>query len=359
LVRVLFLTAFSALLLGAVAAIGLLEIIRRPGGLPHQKDMPVDQMIAQVSKEAAAVAEMFWYDFTFYLSKRALKDLTSLRNRVWSGITGVLDESSLLPADEQIVVVGAVPMNQGDTSSAVAVPRSSVSGQGEGLLTGVLAPDSQYAVSEWTIGPGEAGYLERVLINGQPADPGGTVAPDATLFLSGWAGDPAIGIRYSHVLVTVCGKVVATTGVGEPTPSVARFVHANLGSAGWVARLPAAALPRCPDAVLGALALRGGVVAHRLQGNFPMILQPGGNPSSAGPFAPVLRPGSIKAPRLESIRIRDRVGLRSCPDTTCPVLENIAKGPHRATLLEHVNGWRLILSAQGNGWIPKDEIEIP
>lgn len=359
LVRVLLITACSALVLGAVAAVGLLEIIRRPGGVAHQDNVSAGDMVAQVSQEASAVAEMLWYDFTFYMSRRASKDLVVLRDRAWSAVTGVLDQSSLLPADEQLVVVGAVPMNQGDTSTAIPVPRDSSGEHGTGPVTGMLAPANQYPATEWTTGTGEAGYLERVLVNGLPADPGGIIPPDAVLFLSGWAGDPAVGIRYSHVLLTLCGKVVATSGVVEPTPSVARFVHANLGNAGWVARVPVAALPRCPDATLGALALRGGNTVWRLHGDFRMILQSGGDPAAAGPFAPALRPGSIKAPRLETIHIRDRTGIRSCPDTTCPVLENIARGPHRGTLLENVNGWRLILSAQGNGWIHQGDIEKP
>lgn len=217
-------------------------------------------------------------------------------------------------------------------------------------VSGFAAQD-QYRLSEWTLDYGEAGYVERAVSGGAPVL-GASLALSDTIELSGWAGDPLIGIRFSHVLATLCGQVVGAAPVQDPTPGVARTIHRNLSDAGWHLRLPVSLLPRCDAPVLGVVAVRDGRFAYPLRGDYPLFLPSETVRTPATDVAKVIRPSDLPFLERQTVTVIGKgTTARRCGASDCAPVGTLAKGEYRVAVVERRQGWALLVSPTVSGWV--------
>lgn len=221
-----------------------------------------------------------------------------------------------------------------------------------------FAPSQQTALRDWQLQAGEAGSLDHISIAG--ADPSALglrpIGDGDILAVTGWAGDPRIGLRYPWVAFSLCGAVVGAVRVEEPRPAITRLVHPNLRAPGFSAHLPVALLPRCSDngvATLSAYAVLEENHLVPLAGRIPLLLPPG-PPAAVGEAAspPPLTPQTL--PRLDRQTITlaaPGANLRACPDRACEEVGGLGAGRHSVLLLDQINGWRLLKGESQAGWI--------
>lgn len=179
---------------------------------------------------------------------------------------------------------------------------------------------------------------------------------DDVLLVTGWAGDPAVGLRFPHVLFEVCDRVVGHAEVAAARPGLARFMHVNLGQAGFTALLPVALLPDCPEPVLRAWAVRSQAARHALAGAWPLPARPAEAdaemPRFAGRTAAPLRPGDLPERDIQRIEVRVRSAyLRKCGARACDPVGGLTAGRHRVVIADQADGWSLLLGDSQEGWI--------
>lgn len=184
----------------------------------------------------------------------------------------------------------------------------------------------------------------------------------AVLRVSGWAGDPGLGLRIPYVAVGACGKVVAMVQVDQPRPDVARGVHPNLDRAGWQARLFAGHLPACKDRKLEAYALLpGGQAFVALQTTQDYPLAAAADVSRVAPHGPpgLIAPGDLAYGPPVRVKLAAASALRRCAQSVCESLGQVARGEHRILTLDRRDGWALVHIAADNrvGWLPETAIE--
>ncbi len=215
-----------------------------------------------------------------------------------------------------------------------------------------------YPVSAWTLAKAPSGFVDSIELEGAPLDlkEAKLLVPADVLTVTGWAGDRALGIRFPAVVLSLCGRVVASTDVGLPRPDVAKAVHPNLGKAGWSARLLVGHLPRCADEKLSGWAVAPfGPVLFPLSGEAKLDLPP------AAPLPPglnvqthkLVRPDDRPAePQPVKIEVKGAVNVRECGSTKCKVVGKLDEGSHLGGLLDQVDGWALVVvPEQATGWL--------
>jgi hypothetical protein len=188
-----------------------------------------------------------------------------------------------------------------------------------------------------------------------------TAEDGAVLAVSGWAGDPGLGLRIPYVGVGACGTIVASVKVDLPRPDVRQNVHPNLERAGWQARIFAAHLPDCADRRLEAYAfLPGGRALARLESAASIPDGLGAANAYAAMPAALVRPADLESPAMLRVRVNAaRTTLRRCAGDPCAETASLARGEHRVTLLEKRDGWALI-HVQGSeraGWLAETGFE--
>jgi hypothetical protein len=228
-----------------------------------------------------------------------------------------------------------------------------------------LAPTDHYPLAQWTLDHALAGDVSQAFIAGPEPVPLGSrpLAGDDVLLLSGWAGDPLVGLRFERVVFSLCQQVVGWAPVTQARPDVVRYMHPNLTGAGWSARLPVALLPRCSAALLTTWAAGPMGVLYPLQGAVPIPRLPPMLQAWMPDGAPLLRPEDMPRLRRSTLEIRPPgASLRRCPGATCTPVVNLNAGPRLAARLEHSAGWSLVIlqkqaagtpsaDAGGVGWI--------
>ncbi len=226
--------------------------------------------------------------------------------------------------------------------------------------------DKTYPLADWSAATVPSGFVDGVELDGAPLDPAKAkllVAEDV-LTVSGWAGDRALGIRFPNVVLSLCGRVVATTGVDQPRPDVAKAVHPNLGHSGWTARLLVGHLPRCANATLQGWGVAPfGQVLFPLQGGMPLALAPAEplDPQIPIETHPLLHPGDLpKAPQEVRVTVKGAVHVRSCGSVKCPVVGELKQGgQHVAALLDQAEGWALVVVPKAaTGWLAERVVKI-
>jgi hypothetical protein len=209
-----------------------------------------------------------------------------------------------------------------------------------------------FPVSAYRIQKTQTGWVDQVTM-----EDGGAVVQ-----VSGWAGDPGLGLRVPYVALGACGQVVAVVRVEQPRPDVAINVHPNLDRAGWQARLFAGHLPACADRKLEAHALLpGGKLLVPLQTTQDHPLASLGNGAAADPHGPpgLIAPGDLAYAPPVRIKIAGPTALLRCAQVVCANVGQVARGEYRALMLDRRDGWSLVHFAADNrvGWVPEAAIE--
>jgi hypothetical protein len=221
-------------------------------------------------------------------------------------------------------------------------------------------PAAQYPAAEWRRIETQVGYVDSVTIASTGAKLGDSV-PRATdmLDVSGWVGDPVLGLRFKDVVFAVCGKVVGHTKVGSPRPDVAKAVHPNLVPSGWQARLYVGYLPRCPGASLLVFGVvPGSMTVVTVGAPVPLKLAAAEKPPANAPKgAPLFAPKNVTAARFVSVDILpDNAELRRCAAADCAAVGQMAKGRYQAHIAEEAGGWVLLILSDKAGWLPRAQI---
>lgn len=225
-----------------------------------------------------------------------------------------------------------------------------------------------YPLALWEEDDALAGAVTHISIGGaRPSTlTGRALTPADVLVVSGWAGEPLLGLPFTHVLFSLCGEVFAAADVREPRPDIRRFVHGNLSHAGWSTRLPVAAFPACPGAVadvpelLRVWAVRDQKILYPLEGVTALTLPRGQALASAVPEGrPPVRPETL--PPLERRRVRvveEGASLRQCPAFDCAALGRVGAGAQDAVLLDHAERWTLLVVDGQAGWLADDRFDV-
>jgi hypothetical protein len=222
----------------------------------------------------------------------------------------------------------------------------------------VDSAETGYALAEWRRAPGGFGRIDGVALSGGQALPDRPLNDSDLIELGGWAGDVDLGLRARFVVVSVCGRVVATPPVDLPRPDVAESVHPNLFAAGWRARVAVKHLPRCADARIEVWGPVGPFqFAIPLEGARALDLAPPGGaaPVLRGPRALRAPPAEAPAQRRAVVQGQGNVNLRRCAGTNCAAVGQLPAGPHMAIVAEESADWLLLaIPASGRtGWIAR------
>jgi hypothetical protein len=221
-----------------------------------------------------------------------------------------------------------------------------------------------YPLSNWQIAPPPArgGAIERARILGRAdASQQGNLRQDDLLEITGWAGDPALGMRVSKVVLAACDQVFASAAVGRQRPDIATSVHRNLGESGWVAEVLLGHVPRCENTVVRAWAVAPGrPLLLETEAELPLPAEP----RPVNPLPAVTLRAPLTGPPAEPLSpstflVLDRTApLRSCAGADCLTVATLQQGRNDGYLVERSGDWVLIAVGSSAGWIADMAIEI-
>ncbi|MBT4888106.1 MAG: hypothetical protein HON65_00945 [Rhodospirillales bacterium] len=229
-------------------------------------------------------------------------------------------------------------------------------------------PGFEYPLEDWKVLDQTSGYIDGAAINKKPFIPNGTVTLHSSdiLELNGWAGHWRLGMRFPEVLFSSCGIVFAGTSVSNVRSDIAETVHPNLMHSGWSARLYVDDIPRCDKAMISAWgrppagsALRpliGGV--KFTYNDKPRKNKPSGklNLVHEGPQS---SPDTVMDAVPVQLEIRAEIAkLHRCASPKCKVVATLPPGPVSAVLIEDIDGWYLLQSDKGSGWVLSTVVEV-
>ncbi|MGE0096075.1 MAG: hypothetical protein AB7M05_03190 [Alphaproteobacteria bacterium] len=242
-------------------------------------------------------------------------------------------------------------------SSAPAAPTTSAEPEQGGSS---YLPAAQYPAAEWRRIESQAGYVDSVTIASTGAKLSDSVlkATD-TLNVSGWVGDPALGLRFKDVVFAVCGKIVGHTKVGTPRPDVAKIVHPHLTPSGWQAKLYVGYLPRCPGASLLVFGVVPGSMTVVTVGDPVPLKLPAAEklPANAPKGATLFTPRNVSAARFTSVDVlTDNAELRRCGASNCATVGQVSKGRYQGHIAEEADGWVLLILSDKAGWLPRSQV---
>lgn len=244
----------------------------------------------------------------------------------------------------------AAPATAAPVASVPAVPASPVDS---------IGPEGWYALSDWTLRPVPAGWVDAARIVEGPTDPG---SANSILELTGWAGLADLGMRMHHVVLAACDKVFASVPVNGRRADVAKSAHPNLGQSGWVARIALGHVPECADRTVSAFG-----VASRSRQAWPLqqgaaigtvrpAVAEGPRPHAA---AALLRPEGMGEVALVDIAVNAAsLNMRRCADTTCKALQKVTKGSYPGVVVEEAGDWLLVQFEDKAGWMSKQHVAI-
>ncbi len=225
------------------------------------------------------------------------------------------------------------------------------------VLVDSFPADTQPRVEGWATVSDLAGHLDVVSLAGvgSPIDDANALRTDQMIVAQGWAGDASLGIRYSDVLLSMCGRFVARAQVGVRRPDVAKVVHPNLEESGWSATIHIRDLPNCANPELRAWAVVPGQpaaigalvgtrrinVVERVDGGAEHVsAQVPVNPFEYWPY--------------DSTQFRvtaSRANMRRCAGTGCAVVAKIDRGTYSAVVMDRADGWTLLVLEDRAGWL--------
>lgn len=283
---------------------------------------------------------------------------------VVAGAVGVLANLAHSRRDQPRGIHGSIPAPPPDDSGSARLVGAETGSAGRAVDS--FSPADQYSLIDWVQDSGEAGGIDQATVAGpHPRSLGdGPVEAGDILQLSGWAGDPVLGIRFTTVVFTACGKVIGAAAVTMERPEITRWVHPNLSPAGWTARLAVAHLPACDNVAIRAWAVHAARFIYPLEGRVSLSLPDADHlaavPVTAG--AAVMRPD--EQPRLDRAAVSvgaDGAVLRRCANSGCEAVGTLAEGVHASAVLDRRGAWTLIVAENQAGWLetPTDDTAEP
>lgn len=226
-------------------------------------------------------------------------------------------------------------------------------------------PDALYPLESWQVVNDPAGFIDWIKVDGvvQPIDTPVRVTAGQVIEIGGWAGHRLLGMQFEEVLFSVCEIVIGGAPVGLERPDIAENIHPHLGNAGWEAQLYAGDIPACPGTQIRAwgrppvgTTLRPIVGSRRIE-----VVEPasGEEPQRArvAHVTPAVLPEQAPSPvsiRLE--KLAPEVIFRRCGEATCTPLSKTGKVIFEAVVVERRNGWLLLQSAAGSGWVSAGDV---
>ena len=162
-------------------------------------------------------------------------------------------------------------------------------------------------------------------------------------------------MRFPEVLFSICDTVIGGAPVEGIRGDVAESVHPNLLYSGWEAKLYVSDFPVCAAPKLSVwgrppvgATLRPVIGARRID----MADGPVRSSVMVIHTEPMVRPENAPLANPEQIMVPS-VGLllRHCASESCEVMATVEPGVLNAVFVEEADGWMLIQSAKGSGWI--------
>lgn len=248
---------------------------------------------------------------------------------------------------------GSVESPSSNTATRVAMPVEVP----PAVAVGSYAPGSEYPLAEWETVDDPAGFVDWVTVNGEliGLDELISVKPGDVIGLGGWAGHRLLGMRFPEVLFSVCDVVFGGVPVDGIRDDIAESVHPNLLYSGWEAKLYAADLPDCADTRLSVWGRPPvGSTLRPIIGTRKFVKTSDGKKPNVAVIhtEPLVRPEEARLAAPKQLLVpQPGVALRQCAGGSCVVMANIPPGALDAVLVEESDGWILIQSAKGSGWI--------
>jgi len=231
------------------------------------------------------------------------------------------------------------------------------------VAVGSYAPGSEYPLAEWETLDDPAGFVDWITVNGEllGLDEMISVGPGDVIGIGGWAGHRLLGMRFPEVLFSVCDMVFGGVPVDGIRDDIAESVHPNLLYSGWDAKLYAADLPDCSDTKLSVWGRPPvGATLRPIIGGRKFEKTGGSEKPDVAVIhtEPLVRPvdARIAAPKRVIVP-NPGVVVRQCAGDACAVMANIPPGAMDIVVVEESDGWVLIQSAKGSGWIQARTIE--
>ena len=225
-------------------------------------------------------------------------------------------------------------------------------------------PDALYPLESWQVVNDPAGFIDWVRVDGeiQPVDQPIRLNPGQVLELGGWAGHRLLGMQFAEVLLSTCEIVIAGAPVELDRPDIAASIHPNLGHSGWQATLYAGDIPTCPGVEIRAwgrppvgTTLRPIVGGRKIEFVEPTASRTAHR--SVAHVTPAVLPEQAPSPtsiRLE--RLVPEIEFRRCGATECTVLSQTSNEIFEAVVVERGDGWLLLQSASGSGWVQASDV---
>lgn len=250
--------------------------------------------------------------------------------------------------------------DSGATSSSTSVVTPSEAPPA--VEVGSYAPGSEYPFAEWETVDDPAGFVDWVTVNGEliGLDEMVSARSGDVIGIGGWAGHRLLGMRFPEVLFSVCGAIIGGAPVGGIRGDIAESVHPNLLYSGWETQLYAADLPHCANASLSVwgrppvgATLRPVVGTRRID----TIDDPAKRSVMVINTEPLVRPESVRLAKPEQVSVPPSgITLRQCAAEQCSAMANLSPGALDVVLVEESDGWVLIQSAMGSGWVQANEL---
>lgn len=224
---------------------------------------------------------------------------------------------------------------------------------------------STYPLSNWQLADLSilGGKIESAKILGRAdANAQTNLRQDDVVELSGWAGDPVLGMRVQSVLFSSCNEIFASVPVNADRPDVASTVHRNLTLSGWTVRFMIAHVPRCAQTEVRVWAAAPGrSLLLPFEASLPLPATPAAVerlPATRPRGALAQPPRQLLEPKAFTVPGPGAVTMRSCAAEDCQSVATLARGRHAGFVVEPGPQWSLVAVGQRAGWIPNAGVQI-
>lgn len=222
-----------------------------------------------------------------------------------------------------------------------------------------------YPLSAWSVADAAilGGKVEAAKILGRTdANAQTNLRMDDLVEMSGWAGDPVLGMRVRAVLFSACDRIFASVPVDTDRPDIASSVHRNLTRSGWKVKFLIAHVPRCERVEVRVWAAAPG---RRLllpfEATLPLPAVPAAVdrlPATRPRGALAQPPTQILEPKFITVPGPGALTLRSCGAADCQSVGSIARGRHPGFVVEAGPEWSLIAVGQRAGWAANASLQV-